>query len=565
MPTETKNHVVPSILDDDGNRQIIYARNTFDDEEVSDLDDTEEIGSHVHYYCVCDTAADVAAKEITVGNGDSTGLVKKGASFIVTFTNGNTAAGATLSVNGGTAYSLIDVTESSISAAQTVTLLFDGTNFITGAGSGGTKVEESPVDPDEGEGTTKYVAMVDGSSDNSSISYDPSYYADSDGLHGKVGATTVDFTDDAADANTDYRTSAALETGNSLSSLFQKVKKIFAGMGALAFKSSVGTTELDATLSDAYTNRLSKADLYNGTDYSGGTGQKALDASVGVTLQNSITSLNSKASSHDSSITTINNTLDEYGMYKDLCVGASEDWNNYITNGRFMGLGLDNQPPQGSSTTWYIVDVLSHNDKYVVQVAYSFTSSTCPVYIRTQTNGTWNAWRLFNPGTANTAQVLTGYTFSSANGVNLIGTMANRGKLNWSKSNTTYSVPAGYYSGGTLDSRPSYNNGVNAGKNTYGLKSVSGSVTWANPGTKTLSVSFTPVFFISYGTSSSNIIGIFAAMKNFHQIMNWGSTVIRDNSGSQTNQIVFNSNSVSVTTENSAFRGKTMTYHIYGS
>ena len=168
-------------------------------------------------------------------------------------------------------------------------------------------------------------------------------------------------------------------------------------------------------------------------------------------------------------------------------------------------------------------------------------------------------------GNAGTGQVLSGYTFYNTSLTRQTGTMANRGKLNWSGSNTTYSVPAGYYSGGTLDSRTSYNNGVNAGKNTYGLKSVSGSVTWANPGTKTLSVSFTPVFFISYGTTSSNLVGIFAAMKNFHQIMNWGTTVIRDNSGSQTNQIVFNSNSVSVTTENSAFRGRTMTYHIYGS
>lgn len=39
----------------------------------------------------------------------------------------------------------------------------------------------------------------------------------------------------------------------------------------------------------------------------------------------------------------------------------------------------------------------------------------------------------------------------------------NRGTLNWSASNTTYSVPAGYYPGGTLDSRPSYTNGYNAG------------------------------------------------------------------------------------------------------
>lgn len=41
--------------------------------------------------------------------------------------------------------------------------------------------------------------------------------------------------------------------------------------------------------------------------------------------------------------------------------------------------------------------------------------------------------------------------------------MVNRGTLNWSSNNTTYSVPSGYYSGGTLDSRPSYNNGYNAG------------------------------------------------------------------------------------------------------
>ena len=160
-------------------------------------------------------------------------------------------------------------------------------------------------------------------------------------------------------------------------------------------------------------------------------------------------------------------------MYKEWCANASGDWNDYITNGRFMGQGLDNQPPQGTPTTWYIVDVLRHNDRFVVQVAYQFTSASCPVYIRTKNNGSWYDWRLFSPGTANTAQVLTGYTFSSANGTNLSGTMANRGNLNWSGSNTTYSVPAGYYSGGTLDSRTSYNNGVNAGKNSVSGGGVS--------------------------------------------------------------------------------------------
>ena len=44
-----------------------------------------------------------------------------------------------------------------------------------------------------------------------------------------------------------------------------------------------------------------------------------------------------------------------------------------------------------------------------------------------------------------------------------IASLVNRGTLNWSASNTTYSIPAGYYSDGTLDSRPSYTNGYNAG------------------------------------------------------------------------------------------------------
>ncbi len=64
--------------------------------------------------------------------------------------------------------------------------------------------------------------------------------------------------------------------------------------------------------------------------------------------------------------------------------------------------------------------------------------------------------------TAGAGQILNGYT-AWVNGSKVTGTMPNRGNLNWSGSNTTYTVPAGYYSGGTLDSRPSYTNGYNAG------------------------------------------------------------------------------------------------------
>lgn len=63
-------------------------------------------------------------------------------------------------------------------------------------------------------------------------------------------------------------------------------------------------------------------------------------------------------------------------------------------------------------------------------------------------------------GNATESQVLSGYTFSNSNNTGLSGTMPNRGALNWSKNNTLESLPAGYYSSGTIDSRPSYNAGM---------------------------------------------------------------------------------------------------------
>ena len=79
-------------------------------------------------------------------------------------------------------------------------------------------------------------------------------------------------------------------------------------------------------------------------------------------------------------------------------------------------------------------------------------------------------------GTATATQILSGKT-AWVNGKKITGTMANRGNLNWKPSNgTTYTVPAGYYSGGTLDSRDAYNNGYNAGY-TEGINANTGKYT----------------------------------------------------------------------------------------
>jgi hypothetical protein len=91
----------------------------------------------------------------------------------------------------------------------------------------------------------------------------------------------------------------------------------------------------------------------------------------------------------------------------------------------------------------------------------------CTVYFVSQayTGDTSGDSRL---GNATADKVLTGSTFSSSVGTNVSGTMVNRGTLNWNPSSkTTYTVPAGYYSGGTLNSTNAYNAGVTAGSGTY--------------------------------------------------------------------------------------------------
>ena len=111
--------------------------------------------------------------------------------------------------------------------------------------------------------------------------------------------------------------------------------------------------------------------------------------------------------------------------------------------------------------------------------------------------------------TATAAQILSGKT-AWVNGNKVTGSMANNGNLNWSGSNTTKTVAPGYYSGGTLDSRPSYNAGynagVNAGKSQVTIKQATGTVTSYIPSSGkryiNIPLSGTPVALtVNYGTT----------------------------------------------------------------
>jgi len=76
-------------------------------------------------------------------------------------------------------------------------------------------------------------------------------------------------------------------------------------------------------------------------------------------------------------------------------------------------------------------------------------------------------------GTATAEQVLSGYTFSNSSSIGISGSMIDRGELNWNPTTeTTYTLPAGYYSGGTLNSSGAYNAGVAAAQASSGIERI---------------------------------------------------------------------------------------------
>ena len=89
-----------------------------------------------------------------------------------------------------------------------------------------------------------------------------------------------------------------------------------------------------------------------------------------------------------------------------------------------------------------------------------------------------------------------------------IAAVVNRSTLNWSGSNTTFAVPAGYYPGGTLDSRPSYNNGYNAGVTAADNRANANSVNYKagyNAGVSAGRTLKSKTYTIASETSSSTV------------------------------------------------------------
>lgn len=296
----TKNHVVHSIQDQAGNKDINYFQNTIQDVLI-DEDAEENIRGHITYYAVCNTPIATAAKEIFVVDSKSE-VLAEGATFNVTFPDGNTAPPpVTLSVNGSDPYVMAGIDDTNIIPDQTVILLFTGTEFII-SGASGVRIESEDIignDPSQ----DRFLTFVKGETGSAHFKIDKKIKITKDGLVTELGHSTANFDVDVAELIKDVRATHNISPKDKIRDTFRKIRHVFDALGKMAFRDNISTSDLDPGMKERMNLAVYKKgtingsavnDLYNNTDFSGTVGTKALDAAVGKTLQSAITTINSK-------------------------------------------------------------------------------------------------------------------------------------------------------------------------------------------------------------------------------------------------------------------------------
>ena len=165
-------------------------------------------------------------------------------------------------------------------------------------------------------------------------------------------------------------------------------------------------------------------------------------------------------------------------------------------------------------------------------------------------NGGWYInWTPFSPGTATTAQVLKGYTFSSAAGSNLTGTYDPGDQYN-----------SGYNAGYSAGNSTGYNNGYNAGKNdgynsASKVKWSSGQVGTSGPfGTswsdgKTANTLYLNISGLGY---TPYLVAAYCVSNSAHWSIRYGDTCVSAGSGTSTctniGNFAFNSSNCQIPT-----------------
>ena len=195
-------------------------------------------------------------------------------------------------------------------------------------------------------------------------------------------------------------------------------------------------TELEGTIEDL-----------NGQLEQAGEDKTALQEQI-ENLQGQVDTLNKTIEQQESTINDLNTQIASLKEKQSKGTAIASD----VLEGKTFSNSSNIEIPGTMKNNGAINQTLNAGGSYTIPAGYHNGSGKI----------TANSLASQTAANAGAGQILSGYT-AWVNGNKITGSMANKGNLNWSGSNTTYNVPAGYYSGGTLDSRPSYNNGYNAG------------------------------------------------------------------------------------------------------
>ncbi|MED4359477.1 pyocin knob domain-containing protein [Geobacillus stearothermophilus] len=71
---------------------------------------------------------------------------------------------------------------------------------------------------------------------------------------------------------------------------------------------------------------------------------------------------------------------------------SGQDLNNIKMTGIYMGDNLTNAPIPKAAGNWCYIEVIRHNDTYIIQKAYKLNSGQNSLYMRRCEAGTWSAW-----------------------------------------------------------------------------------------------------------------------------------------------------------------------------
>ena len=217
--------------------------------------------------------------------------------------------------------------------------------------------------------------------------------------------------------------------------------------------------ELEATIADL--NKQIEQEKENSTKL-----QQQVDSLTGQ-----VDSLNKTKEQLESTINSLNTQIAELQKKQATGTAVASDVLSGKTFSNSSGVGLTGTMVNRGA----INQTLNAGGSYTIPAGYHNGSGKVTV----------NSLASQTSANAGAGQILNGYT-AWVNGNKITGSMPNRGALNWSpSSSTSYTVPAGYYSGGTLSSAGAYNAGVSAGKNTIDGSTISKSYSATSKNVKT--------------------------------------------------------------------------------